>query len=77
MQHLAVDWGGEVRGGEKRESEISLTQVDGKDNAIYDDDKSCRASLGLDGAEPRPHTVLVDYCWPSFSKNKQIDSIPR
>jgi len=46
-------------------------------HAIYDDDKSCRASLGLDGAEPRPHTVLVDYCWPSFSKNKQIDSIPR
>ena len=27
--------------------------------------------------EARPHTVLADYCWPSFSKNRQIDSIPR
>ena len=34
------------------------------------------------GEGARPHTVLADhsradYCWPSFSKNRQIDSIPR
>jgi len=60
MQHLAVDWGGEVRGGEKRESEISLTQVDGKDNAIYDDvSRLLRNVPILNSLEMSPFCVVV------------------